>query len=234
MADRTQLNEVPAHIGFIMDGNRRWAKQKGLHVLEGYQEGGEALKRILAACVKNGVKIATVYAFSTENWRRPDEEKSGLMRLFEKTLVSRLAELNDLGVKVKFIGRVGDFSEKLQKTFRATEEKTKDNEALILNVAVSYGGRAEIVDAVKKIIEKGVKPEEVTEELISANIYEAGLPEPELIVRASAEPRISGFMLWQSVYSELYFTKTLWPDFNEVELEKAIEYYLNIKRNFGR
>lgn len=227
-------NEIPSHIGFIMDGNRRWAKKNGLSTLEGYQAGADALERVLKACIERGVKFVTVYAFSTENWRRPEDEKSVLMTLFKKGIGLRLGDLVKLGIKVNFVGRMLDFPEDVQKSFTDVAEKTKNNHKLTLNVAVSYGGRAEIVDAVKKIMEKGTKPEEVTEDLISENIYEAGQPDPELIVRGSGESRLSGFLLWQSSYSELYFTNTLWPDFNEVELDKALDYYINVKRNFGK
>lgn len=227
-------NEIPSHIGFIMNGNRTWSKKNGLSVLEGYQTGADTLESLIKVCAKQGVKFVTVYAFSTENWRRPEEEKKVLFFLFKKGLLDRLKTFSELGVRIRFIGRTHDFPKDVQKLFADVEKQTEKNEAITLFAAVSYGGRAEIVDAIKQIVESGVNSEDVSEDLVSANIYESGVPDPELIVRTGGEQRLSGFMLWQSYYSELYFTSTLWPDFNDVELEKALEFYQNIKRNFGK
>jgi undecaprenyl diphosphate synthase len=156
------------------------------------------------------------------------------MQLFEKAIKSKLPELNAAGIKIKVIGRVKDFPDKLQKMMAEAEEVTRENKTAVLNVALSYGGRAEIVDAVREIVTEGISAEEITEETISQHIYEAGQPDLDLVVRTSGEKRLSGFMLWQSTYAELYFTDTLWPDFNEEELVKALNYYAERKRNFGK
>ncbi len=227
-------NEVPTHIGFIMDGNRHWARQNSVSLEEGYTKGVDAFVETVRGCAGLGVKHVTVYAFSTENWRRPDDQKKLLMTLFKRMARERINELIDIGARLNFIGRVEDFPKAVVEMFRLAEKKTEKGEKIVVNVAVSYGGRAEIVDAVKKIVEFGLDQEKITEESLARHIYAAGQPDPELIVRTSGEKRLSGFMLWQSAYSELYFTDINWPDFDGNELQKALEYYQNTKRNFGR
>jgi undecaprenyl diphosphate synthase len=200
----------------------------------GHKYGIEPLTTVVEGCVQAGVKYITVFAFSTENWRRSEVEVAFLMQLFEKAIKEKLPELNAAGIKINVIGRVKDFPNRLQRMMTEAEEMTKNNKAATLNVALSYGGKTEIVDAVCAIVAKGIKPQDITEDTISAHIYEAGQPDLDLIVRTSGEKRLSGFMLWQSDYAELYFTDTLWPDFDEAELKKALDYYAERKRNFGK
>ncbi|MDD3480629.1 MAG: polyprenyl diphosphate synthase [Patescibacteria group bacterium] len=230
----SEKNEIPTHIGFIMNGNRTWAAREKRDLKEGYLAGSDTLLSTIGNCLKHGIKYMTVYAFSTENWRRPEEQKDLLMLLFKKGVEERIDELVRDGVRLRFIGRKDDFPSSVKKAFGMAEKLTAGGNKLTLNVAVSYGGRAEIVDATKKIIKEGVDPNDVTEEKFSEYIYEAGQPDPELIIRTGGETRLSGFMLWQSTYSELYFTKTLWPDFNDKEFVRALEFYKSVKRNFGK
>ncbi len=216
-----------------MDGNGRWAKARGLPRLAGHRAGTENLRRILTACVEFGVKILTIWAFSTENWRRPQEEVRGLMDILEQVIDRELNELHKNGVRLRHIGRLEGISPHLQAKVHHAIELTKNNDRLTLNVAFNYGGKAEILDAVKRMIADGVAPDDVDEELFSRYLYTAGLPDPDMIIRTGNESRISNFMLWQGAYSEYYFTPVLWPDFDKEELRKALEDYARRERRFG-
>ena len=216
-----------------MDGNGRWAKARGLPRLAGHRAGTENLRRILTACVEFGVKILTIWAFSTENWRRPQEEVRGLMDIVEQVIDRELAELHKNGVRLRHIGRLEGISLHLQEKVRHAIELTKNNDRLTLNIAFNYGGKAEILDAIKHIIADGVKPEEVDEDLLAHYLYTAGQPDPDMIIRTGAESRISNFMLWQGAYAEWYFSPVLWPDFGKEELRKALEDYARRERRFG-
>jgi undecaprenyl diphosphate synthase len=224
---------IPTHIAIIMDGNGRWAKARGLPRLAGHRAGTENLRRILNACVEFNVKILTIWAFSTENWRRPQEEVRGLMDILEQVIDRELQELHKNGVRLRHIGRLEGIAPHLQTKVRHAIELTKDNERLTLNVAFNYGGKAEILDAVKRIVADGVRPDEVDENLFARYLYTAGLPDPDMIIRTGNESRISNFMLWQGAYSEYYFTPVLWPDFDKEELRKALEDYARRERRFG-
>jgi undecaprenyl diphosphate synthase len=226
-------NRIPTHIAIIMDGNGRWAKARGLPRLAGHRAGTENLRRILTSCVEFGVKILTIWAFSTENWRRPQEEVRGLMDIVEQVIDRELNELNKNGVRLRHIGRLEGIAPHLQQKVRNAIEATKGNDKLTLNVAFNYGGKAEILDAIKHIIADGVRPEQVDEHLIERYLYTAGLPDPDMIIRTGNESRISNFMLWQGAYSEYYFTPVLWPDFDKEELRKALEDYARRERRFG-
>ncbi len=228
-----KIENLPRHIGFIMDGNGRWAKQRGLPRLAGHRAGAENLRRVLRACGEWGIKYVTIYAFSTENWGRPREEVEGLLNLLDQYIDKELPELVKEGVQVRHIGRMDGVPERLQEKIRQAVEATKGNERLILCVAFNYGGRAEIVDAVRKIIAKGYKPEEVDEDLISSHLYTAGIPDPDLIIRTAGEMRLSNFLLWQSAYAEYYSTPVYWPDFDEEELYKALLDFSRRERRFG-
>lgn len=217
-----------------MDGNRRWARENNKSLRDGYLAGAESLQRCINLCIKNGIKYMTVYAFSTENWNRTKKEKELLMALFKKGISEKVDKLIDLGVRLNFIGRLHDFPKEVLEYFKESEKKTQNGNNLILNVAVSYGGRAEIVDAVKKIIADKVDPQKIDEKFFANYLYEAGQPEIDLVVRTSGEKRLSGFMLWQSSYAELYFTDLFWPEFDGKEFQKALEYYRKVKRNFGK
>lgn len=217
-----------------MDGNRRWAKKNGLPTATGHKEGYKRFKEIGDLCRKKGIKTVTVYAFSTENWKRDDEEVNNLMDLLRYALNKEIDRLDKENVRVKIIGRRNDLSEDLQDLIARGEEKTKNNDGGNLNIAISYGGREEITGAVKKIVASGVAPEEITEETVEQNLYTAGQSDPDLVIRCGGQNRLSNFLLWQLAYAEIYFTDVLWPDFDEKELDKALDFFNNIKRNFGK
>jgi len=227
------LTTVPHHLAIIMDGNGRWARSRGLPRLAGHRAGTENIRRILQSCVEHGVKILTLYAFSTENWGRPGVEVRGLMSLLEQTIDRELPELHQNGVQLRHIGRLEGISEGLRQRVLDAIKLTEHNDRIILNVAFNYGGRTEIVDAVRRIVESGMAPERLDEHLFSQYLYTAGLPDPDLIIRTAGELRISNFLIWQSAYAEYYATPTYWPDFNEEELHMAILEYGRRERRFG-
>jgi undecaprenyl diphosphate synthase len=224
---------VPKHIAIIMDGNGRWAKARGLPRAEGHRNGTENLRRIIRACVQFGVEILTIYAFSTENWRRPPLEVRLLMTILETVIDRELKELSDNGVQIRHLGQLDQIAPALQKKIQYACEYTKDNHRLILNVAFNYGGRDEIVQAVRRIVKEGVPPEKITEDLLNGYMYTGGLPDPDLIIRTSGELRVSNFLIWQGAYSEYYVTPVYWPDFDKEELRKAIAEYNHRTRRFG-
>jgi undecaprenyl diphosphate synthase len=233
-ADHGPLPEaVPAHIAIIMDGNGRWARQRGLPRLAGHQAGTQNLRRIIEACVEFGVKILTIYAFSTENWGRPAEEVKGLMMILEDVIDRELAELHRNGVRLQHIGRLEGINPTLQRKVRQAIELTAGNSRLTLNVAFNYGGRDEIVQAVRRIIADGVKPEDVDAALISRYLYTGAQPDPDLIIRTSGELRVSNFLIWQGAYAEYYVTPTFWPDFGKEELRQALWQFARRDRRFG-
>jgi len=229
-----ELTKVPTHIAIIMDGNGRWARQRGLPRLAGHRAGTENLRRIIRACVEFHIKYLTIYAFSTENWGRPQEEVNGLMAILEEVIDKELDELHREGVRLQHIGRLERLNPTLVEKVKYAVELTKNNDRLILNIAWNYGGRDEIVCAIRKMIQDGVKPEEVTDELVSRYLFTAGIPDPDLIIRTSGEMRISNFLIWQAAYAEWYVTPTLWPDFDREELLKALIDYSRRERRFGR
>jgi len=223
---------IPQHIAIIMDGNGRWAEQRGLPRVAGHKEGAESLRAVLRACAELGVKYLTVYAFSTENWSRPQEEVDFLMNLFSQTIDREIDELIKNGVRLNFLGRLEKFSESLRKKMYEAMEKTKGNDRITLNVMVNYGGRAEIVDAFNQILKEGRK--EVDEETLKQYLYTKDIPDPDLLIRTANEMRVSNFLLWQIAYSELYVTPVLWPDFRKEQLLAAIEDYQKRVRKFGK
>jgi len=225
--------KIPTHIAIIMDGNGRWATARGLPRMEGHRAGTENLRPMIRACVEFGVKYLTLYAFSTENWGRPKEEVNGLLAILESVIDRELRELNAEGVRIVHVGRLEAMPKKVREKVRQSMEVTKNNDRLILNIAWNYGGRDEIVYALQKIIQESIPAEEVTEDVVTQHLF-TRCPDPDLIIRTSGEIRVSNFLLWQSAYSEWYFTPTLWPDFNKEELKKAIEEYSQRKRRFGK
>jgi undecaprenyl diphosphate synthase len=231
--EEQELAVVPRHVAMIMDGNGRWAKARGLPRLAGHRAGTENLRPILEACVDFGIEILTIWAFSTENWRRPETEVRGLLRILERMIQRELQELHKQGVRLRHIGLLDRLPRRLQKQVLDAIELTKANDRIVLNVAFDYGGRAEIVQAVQRVIRDGVAADQVNEELLSQYMYTAGQPDPDLIIRTGGELRTSGFMLWQSAYAEYYVTPTFWPDFDREELYRALEAFSQRDRRFG-
>jgi len=225
--------KIPAHIAIIMDGNGRWALSRGLPRLAGHRAGTENLRRIIRACVEFGIKYLTIYAFSTENWGRPREEVEGLMHILENVIDKELAELHKEGVQLRHIGRLERLDPKIQEKVLHAIEITQHNERLILNVAFNYGGRDEIICAVRRMLQDGIKPEEVDEKIVGSYLFTAGIPDPDLIIRTSGELRISNFLIWQAAYSEWYITPTYWPDFDKEEFRKALDTFAQRNRRFG-
>jgi len=216
-----------------MDGNGRWARSRGLPRLAGHRAGTENVRRILEGCVEYGIKVLTLYAFSTENWGRPDAEVRGIIRILEQTIDRELPELHKNGVQLRHIGRFEGIPEKLRQKVCEAIELTKHNERIVLNVAFNYGGRTEILDAVRRIVESGVAPDRLDENIFGQYLYTAGLPDPDLIIRTAGELRISNFLIWQSAYAEYYATPTYWPDFDKEELCRALLEYSGRERRFG-
>lgn len=229
-----QLDKVPEHVAIIMDGNGRWAKQRGLPRSEGHRQGTENLRRTIRAAVEFGVRIMTIYAFSTENWSRPRREVMLLMRILEMVIDRELRELDDEGVQIRHIGELEGIEPRLAQKVVDACEYTRENQRLILNVAFNYGGRDEIVHAVQQIVRDGIPADDITEDTISNYIYTSDLPDPDLIIRTSGEFRLSNFLIWQGAYSEIYTTPTYWPDFDRVEFHKALVEYGNRRRRFGK
>lgn len=225
--------QVPQHIAIIMDGNGRWARARGLPRLAGHRAGTENLRRIIEACVELGVKYLTIYAFSTENWGRPEDEVKGLMGIFDEVFNRELAELHRQGARLRHIGRLEGVRKSLREKVLKGMELTKNNTRLVLSVAFNYGGRDEIVQAIKAMLEDGIKSEEVSEELISRYLYTAEIPDPDLVIRTSGEQRISNFLIWQAAYAEWVFPDTLWPDFGREQLIAAIEEFSRRERRYG-
>jgi undecaprenyl diphosphate synthase len=228
---------LPHHIAIIMDGNGRWAKKKSLNRISGHIKGVDSVREIVTACRELGIKVLTLYAFSIENWRRPQEEVTALMGLLKEYLLKEREEMVKNNIRLCAIGRLEDLPHDVRDTLHGTINKTRHCDGMILNLALSYGGRAEIVHAAKGIVsdlQKGkMKLDEITEQRFSQYLWTWGLPEPDLLIRTSGEFRISNFLLWQIAYTELYVTETLWPDFNREELLKAIADYQSRERRFG-
>lgn len=225
--------KAPVHVAIIMDGNGRWALSRGLPRMAGHKAGTENLRRVIRATVEFGIKYLTIYAFSTENWGRPPEEVRGLLSILEDVIDRELNELNDEGVQLRHLGRLEKLAPYLQDKVRHAVELTKNNDRLILNIAWNYGGRAEIVRAIQRIIQDGIAAEKVSEDLVSEYLYTAGVPDPDLIIRTSGELRISNFLIWQAAYSEWYVTPTYWPDFNKEEYRSALQVYGRRDRRYG-
>jgi undecaprenyl diphosphate synthase len=224
---------IPEHVAIIMDGNGRWAEMRGLPRIEGHKRGVERTREVIAAAMEVGVNTLTLYAFSIENWRRPDEEVSTLMKLLEFYLKKEFGELIRKGIVFRTIGEVWRLPSAVQTLLKDAEEKSFHNTGMNLVLALSYGGRNEIIRAVKKAVSLGVKPEEVTEKYFDSLLDTAGIRPPDLMIRSSGERRISNFLLWQAAYTELYFTETLWPDFTREEFFVALHDYQMRERRFG-
>ena len=232
-----EKENFPKHIAIIMDGNRRWAKQRGLPAKLGHKEGAKTLEKIVRYANKIGLGYITVYAFSTENWKRTEEEVSALMLLLQNYLDDYSKRADTENIKVKVLGDISVLSEGMQKSIRKCEERTKDNTGVTFNIALNYGGRNEIVTAVKRIAEQvkngTLSIDDISDQTISDNLYTAGQPDPDLLIRTSGELRTSNFLPWQIVYSEFCFKEKFWPDFNKSDIDEAIQIYQKRNRKFG-
>ena len=228
-----KFEKVPSHVAIIMDGNGRWATEKGLPRVSGHRAGTENLREVIEAAVEFGIQHLTIYAFSTENWTRPTDEIQGLMRIFKAMLDKELNNLHKNGVQLRHLGCLDRIDDLLKEKVKEAIQLTKDNQTLILNIAFNYGGRDEILRAVKNLIADGHKPEDVNEELFSNYLYTAGCPDPDLIIRTSGEFRISNFLIWQAAYSEWFFTPTYWPDFGKEDLREALVIFNQRERRYG-
>lgn len=227
------LKRVPQHVGIIMDGNGRWAQKRGLPRTAGHRAGTENLREIFRAAADFDVEILTLYAFSTENWNRPPAEVRALMRVLRHVIDNQLDELIESGVRICHVGLLDGLAPIVRKKIQHAEESSRENDRLIVNVAFNYGGRAEIVEAVKGIIADGLSADKVDEERFSEYLFTAGLPDPDLIIRTGGDMRLSNFLIWQAAYAELYFTPTLWPDFHRQDLREALVSYQQRDRRFG-
>jgi len=227
------LEVIPTHVAIIMDGNGRWAIARGLPRMAGHRAGTENLRSIIQACIEFGIRYLTIYAFSTENWGRPPAEVQGLMKLFESVIDRELQELHDQGVQLRHIGRLDGLKPAFRKKVLQALEYTCDNDRLILNIAFNYGGRDEIVCTIQRMIEDGVKADEVTTDLVKRYLFTSGVPDPDLIIRTAGELRGSNFLIWQGAYSEWYFPPVYWPDFDKEQLRLALDEYSHRERRYG-
>ncbi|MGQ9647565.1 MAG: isoprenyl transferase [Thermodesulfobacteriota bacterium] len=235
--EEIDTKKLPKHIAIIMDGNGRWAKRKLLNRISGHMKGVDAVREVVTACRELGIKVLTLYAFSIENWKRPKEEVNALMRLLKDYLVKEREEMIQNGIRLSAIGRLEDLPPDVLATLQETMRMTRDCDQMVLNLALSYGGRSEILHAVQSLLsdllKKKIKPEEIDQESFSQYLWTRGLSDPDLLIRTSGEFRISNFLLWQIAYTELYVTETFWPDFDRKELLKAIADYQSRERRFG-
>ena len=227
------LSRTPRHVGFIMDGNGRWAKARNLPRHLGHRAGMENVRRILRAAVEFGIPIVTLYSFSTENWQRPQSEVSGILNLLREALANEIKELDANSVQLRHVGNWENLPPDIQECFRTATAQTRHNERLIVNIAFNYGGRQEIIAAVRDIVREGIPPAAITEEVFAAHLYTAGQPDPDLIIRTSGEMRVSNFMIWQGAYAEYYVTPVLWPDFDRDEFYKSLETFAHRERRYG-
>jgi undecaprenyl diphosphate synthase len=224
---------LPRHVAIILDGNGRWAEKRGLPRLDGHRAGVKNIRRILQCLNKYRVEYVTLYGFSTENWNRPDDEVNGIFDILMEVVRKETRELHKNNVRICHIGRLQELPENVQKSINKAVKLTENNQGMKLNVAINYGGRAEIIDAISRITADKISPRDIDETLFNKYLYTAGLPDVDLVIRTSGEMRTSNFLIWQSAYSEYYFTSVLWPDFNEAELEKALLAYSQRQRRFG-
>ncbi len=225
---------IPQHVAIIMDGNGRWAKQRGLPRLAGHRAGTENIRSIVKACSSSGVRYLTLYAFSTENWHRPSAEVEGLMRILSEFVDRETTALHEEGVKIRHLGSLVGVSEALGRKITAALELTRNNKGLTLAIAFNYGGRSDLVDAVRALLVEGIKPDALTEQLLADHLSTRGIPDPDLVVRTSGESRLSNFLIWETAYSEYWTTALFWPDFGPDQLLQAIKDYGRRERRFGK
>jgi undecaprenyl diphosphate synthase len=228
-----ELTKLPTHLAIVPDGNGRWAEHRGLPRLSGHRAGAENMRRMIEYLNEYPIKYVTLYGFSTENWARPQEEVRGLFHLLEEFIDKYVDDINERGIRLRHLGRLHQLPPSLQEAINRAVEKTKNNTRMTLNVAFNYGGRAEIIDAVCRIVADGIPPQNIDENLFDSYLYTAGLPHVDLLIRTADELRFSNFLIWQTAYSEYYLTKVLWPDFGKEELHQALFSYSQRKRRFG-
>jgi undecaprenyl diphosphate synthase len=226
--------EMPCHVAIIMDGNRRWARARGLSEMEGHAAGVEGIREIIRHAVRRGIQVLSLYAFSRENWARSDEEVGGLFTLLEKVIRNETEELKAQGARVRLLGRMEELPPETRESIQAALDATAGGTRLQLNIAFNYSGRTELVDAARKIVAQGLRPEDIDEEVMAAAMYTAGLPDPDMVIRTGGDERLSNFLIWQSAYAEIYFTPLFWPDFGPAELDAALIEYASRQRRFGR
>jgi undecaprenyl diphosphate synthase len=226
--------DLPRHVAIIMDGNRRWARQRELPELDGHSAGVEAIREVLRHAVRRGVRVLTLYAFSRENWARSDDEVAGLFSLLEAAVRSETDELRRQGVRVRLLGRLDELPDDTRRSIGEALDATADGDRLTLNIAFNYAGRTELVDAVRRLIAGGAAPESIDEAAIGDALYTAGLPDPDLVIRTGGEQRLSNFLIWQSAYAEFYFCEALWPDFGPAAFDAALLEFARRQRRFGR
>jgi len=227
------LKRVPRHVAIIMDGNGRWARARGLSRQAGHRAGTENIRRVIECFAEHEVQYLTLFAFSTENWGRPRREVDHLLRLVGRVINREIKALHENGIRLLHLGRLDPLSPRLQKQVKDAIELTKDNQGMTVSVAFNYGSRAEMLDAVRRIVADGVPSEQIDEALFASYLYTSSLPDPDLVIRTAGEVRLSNFLLWQSAYSELYSTPTYWPDFGPEEVERALQEYAHRQRRFG-
>lgn len=229
----TQVQSIPEHIAIIMDGNGRWAQQRGLPRLLGHRAGTQNVRKIIAACIERGVRFLTLFAFSTENWLRPFEEVRGLMYLLGEYIDRETPHLHKMGVQIRHLGRREGLSTGLQMKIKNAVELTRNNSAITVCVALNYGGRNEIIHAIRSMVRKGIPLDEINEETFAAHLSTRDIPNPDLVIRTSGETRLSNFLIWETAYSEFWFTSTFWPDFTQEHLDEALHDYASRQRRFG-
>ncbi len=227
------ITALPRHVAFILDGNGRWAEKRGLPRLDGHRAGVKNIRRVLKCLNQHGIEYVTLYAFSTENWNRPADEVNGIFDILSEVVGKETRQLHKNGVRIRHIGRLQGLPEGVQRSIKKAVKLTENNSGMTLGVALNYGGRAEILDAISRITADKISPQDIDENLFSKYLYTAGFPDVDLVIRTSGEMRTSNFLIWQSAYSEYYFTPVLWPDFDEEELEKALLAYSQRQRRFG-
>jgi len=228
-----KITPLPNHVAIVPDGNGRWAEQRGLPRLEGHQAGAKNMWRMIKYLNEYPIKYVTLYGFSTENWNRPGEEVIGLFHLLKEHIEKEMPEIHKRGIRLRHLGRLEELPPSLQITINSAIKLTKNNTGMTLNLAFNYGGRAEIVDSVRRLIADGIPPQKIDEKLFNSYLYTAGLPDVDLVIRTADELRLSNFLIWQSAYSEYYFSKVLWPDFDKKEVDKALLAYSQRRRRFG-
>jgi undecaprenyl diphosphate synthase len=233
VTDAAPIHPLPRHVAIIMDGNGRWARARSLPRQAGHRAGTENIRRIIEGFAEHGVEMITLYAFSTENWSRPPEEVDFLLNLIPEVLERETAKLHEKGARLRHLGRLDVLAPDIQRAVRDAIELTKNNTRITVNLAFNYGGRAEIVDAIRALLAEGVPAEAVTEEVVSAHLYTAGAPDPDLIIRTAGEMRLSNFLIWQAAYAEYYSTPVYWPDFGKDDVRAALLAYSRRKRRFG-